>query len=199
MKDVREFLALLTERGLGLINSDRKGTSYNVEGRGINQIDVAHALGYVKNHNAARLLGVKYGGRTSDIHDLDIAVWMAVIEKFPNWTQDKTYQRGKEFVRRMCQLALAEYMDEHRCPVCNGTSAAMKETMKHVFHDMVYCEPCKDSGRVYPSDGERADVMGIDPMLWNRHWRDRFDAIKAMLSGWEISAAGDMYRALKRA
>jgi len=199
MKDVREFLSLLTERSIGLTYPDRSGSAYNTDVSAINQIDVAHAMGLVKNPKAACLLGVKYGGRSSDIHKLDLIVWTSVLDLFPDWTMDKTYQKGREFIRRMCQLAVAEHMDEHRCPSCNGTSPAKKEAMKNVFHDTVFCETCGDTGRVYPSEADRAETMGIDLKLWERHWSDRFRQIQAMLHAWEIDGAMDLYAALKDA
>jgi len=204
LKDVREFLALLTERGIGLISPDRDMLRYNIEEPGIiNQIDVAHAMGFIQNPKAARLIAVKYANRSCEIHSLDIDVYLSVLDQFPEWARAaKTDRRpgtrgGTEFVRKMCQLAIAEHMDEHRCFICNGTSAKRKEDMKNVFHDMVFCETCKDTGRVYPTDIERASLMEVDQKIWERIWSNRFREIQGMLMAWEGSASVDMYVALR--
>lgn len=191
MRDPRELLCLLTEKIVSL-----EGYSGGIPE--ITQDDMSHAMGFVRDPNASLLLGVKYCGRSADIHKLDITLWLAAIGKFPDWVRDSNYTRGGEFIRRMCQMAVNEYMDKHLCQTCNGTSPVLKENLKNAFHkDQVFCETCRDIGRVYPTDDFRAEIMGINPKMWQRSWSDRYRDIQAILHEWEGRAVSELYEAMR--
>lgn len=191
MRDPRELLGLLTEKIASL-------EGYNGGTPEITQDDMSHAMGFVRDPNASLLMGVKYCGRSSQIHKLDIALWLEAVGKFPDWHKDETYIRGSEFIRRMCQMALNEYMDKHLCPTCNGTSPVTKESLKNAFHnDHVFCETCRDIGRVYPTDNFLAQVMGIDIRIWSRSWAERYREVQRILFAWESAAVDDLVEALR--
>lgn len=158
--------------------------------------DVAHALGRVRNRNAALLIGVKYGGRTGDIRKLDHALWLTILKEYPSWTKEKGYTKGQEFIRSMCQMALAEYMDDHLCPDCGGRSAKAKENLSHAFHDMTFCPTCNDSGKVYPDERTRARIMQIETRLWEKYWSDKYRKIQAEIYAWEYAALDDLASSL---
>lgn len=191
MRDPRELLALLTEK---IVSLDRESGGVPE----ITQDDISHAMGFIRDPNASLLVGVKYCGRSGDIHKLDLTLWLEAAGKSNRWEKDEGYTRRKEFIRRMCQMALNEYMDQHLCPTCNGTSPVLRENLKNAFHkDHLFCETCRDIGRVYPSDEFRAEVMGINPKLWQRSWSDKYREIQAILYNWESLAVTDLIEALR--
>lgn len=164
----------------------------------ITQEDIAHAMGRIESKSGSVLIRVKYCGRAEDLHSLDLIIWTTILEMYPQWTGEPGYVKGGEFVRKLCQMALAEHMDDHRCPVCKGTSSKIKEDLKNVFHqDQVYCETCGDSGKVYPTEEFRASMIGLNMRFWDRVWGEKYRKIQQFLHNLESDAVGDMTAALK--
>lgn len=190
--NAKELLALLTA----------KVQSYVISSGGIPEVsqqDVSHAMGYIKDRNAALLIGVKLCGRSDDIWELDIALWETILFQFPEWRKEGKYTPGKEFIRHMCQTALNEHMDNHLCPTCKGTSARLKEDLKHAFHsDFLFCSTCMDSGRVHPSEETRADIIGVDRKIWRKVWSSKYRRIQAVLNAWETIAIKELQEALRQ-
>lgn len=192
MRDPRELLSLLTEKIINLESVTYGGIPE------ITEEDMSHAMGFIRDKKAALLIGVRYCGRTEDIRELDYALWLTALDLFPKWRRENSYIRGAELIRRMCQMAINEYMDEHRCPACQGTSPKLKENLKQAFHgDHTFCETCKDSGRVFPTEAFRAEVMKMDARLWENVWAEKFRRIQLILHSWESSAVSDLYDALR--
>lgn len=159
--------------------------------------DAAHALGRVRDRNAALLIGVKYGDRTNDIRQLERSLWFLILKNYPKWTKIEGYERGREFIRRMCQMALSEHMGDHLCPTCKGQSERARENLKHAFHrDVTFCVTCNDRGKVHPDDRTRAEMMGLHVDVWQKHWSRKYRKIQAQLFAWEDSALEDLADAL---
>lgn len=189
--NARELLALLTAKVQRYVVSDGGIPE-------VTQEDMSHAMGYIRDKRAALLIGVKYCGRSEDVWELDFALWQSAILRFPEWQRDKEYIKGREFIRHLCQMALNEHMEEHTCHTCKGTSAKLKEDLKHAFHkDFEFCSTCNDSGKVRPSEKDRARIVGVNFKLWERHWSEKYRQIQAILNDWEGTAAGDLQDALR--
>lgn len=190
MRDPRELLSTLTAEVQGYEIVDGAIPEYLPS-------DLAHAMGFIKDKDAALLIGVKYCGRSEDIHALDLRFWMLVIDNYGNWTRTKGYKRGSEFIRRLSQMAINEYMDDHRCPACLGTSEKMKEDLRLAFHkDFVFCETCNDLGKVFPRETDRARLAKMDQGLWDKVWAYKYRQIQSLIHDLERKACEDLEDAL---
>lgn len=139
--------------------------------------DLLHAMGRIQDPIGSDLLRLKFAlmGDIKKVYDH--------IEKITN--------NGP-----LVQLALAEYLSDHRCPTCNGTSELMRERLQHAVGEMVFCEPCGDTGRIYPTDKDRAQFIGVHVRFWPR-LENNFKEIQGLISSIELDALRDIYNALE--
>jgi hypothetical protein len=120
-------------------------------------------MGTIQNVDAALLMRLKYTGDTGVLKQMDIRLYIIVLTEF----KDRGGLPKGEYVRTLCQMALAEYMDDHTCPECGGKSPRTAEILSHVLKEEI-CAICHDTGRLYPSDDDRAVIVGIHRKMWDR-------------------------------
>jgi len=143
-------------------------------------VDINHALGLVQDSLGATLVRVKYCSQSNLIHDLDIGIWLRAVDLFraKKWS-------GKR-LRSMCQVGLAEHIDDHVCPICNGRKAAW------IGSKLIECDKCRGTGRLYPSDDFRIEVLNLPPKAWKNHYDQRYRMVQSLISSLEDSTLSDL-------
>lgn len=91
---------------------------------------------------------------------------------------------GKELVRKMTNLALAEMISPRVCPDCEGKAQVWLKGMAVP----TACKPCGGSGRKSLSSREKARLLEMDDTTFSRYWSDRYDQVFAHVAELESSA-----------
>src|SRR5713226_8019910 len=144
--------------------------------------DVAHAMGKIHKRkelkHASLVLRVKYADQKELMRDLEIALWLAVVDMSNrnHWKYPKN-RIGKEFYRKMARLAISENVNPQICPKCKGTNIRKLRGGKTTD-----CGPCDGTGHKFNSERERARFLGLSHMVFIYTWSERYKKVVALLA-----------------
>lgn len=167
----------------------------------IPDVDVAHALGKIKNRNAALFLRIKYAHthNPSDeaqnglykelIRQLDRAMWLEVCDLWNEKKWPRPIGKMQLYRRAMGQLALAENIWPGQCMSCGGTKIEAKDSK------IVECTSCGGRGKVSFNEKYRADLLGIPKEAWEQ-WQGRYRKIQSIPRQWESDGLRELRKAL---
>ena len=82
---------------------------------------------------------------------------------------------GKELVRKMVGLALAEIIEPVSCHVCGGKCEVWLKGMSVP----TICKDCKGTGKRAATSRHRAAALELDESTFAKYWRDRYEQIYA--------------------
>lgn len=141
-------------------------------------LDVAGACGMAgltKGENA--LLLAMYCGDMEALRQAELTLYLRAVDIAID--RDWKVVRGKEYLRGVCQLAIAEVVGSHRCRACNGT--------KFNKHHKT-CRRCDGSGmEKKPSGRAMAGYIGMPKTTWWATWENRYERVLRELQGWHDS------------
>lgn len=80
---------------------------------------------------------------------------------------------GKELVRKMTALALAEVIEPRACPKCNGKGEVWLRSRSMP----TLCDVCDGGGRKPPTLREKAAALGLEESNFAKRWRDKYEQI----------------------
>jgi len=183
MRDPRELLSLLTARvqrfqvapgGIPAITSD----------------DIAHALGMIQ-HDTARLYArVKYAGEYKYAEGVALAIRRYILmNKLENhWRIPRP-----NFLFDMSCLMLAEAVDAHTCPWCDGRAEVRPES-----GPVIVCDACKGTGRRAIKDTDRARLLDVSRSSWSDTWGPRYKETQTeTVDKWDDLIAGALRKRIR--
>ena len=107
----------------------------------------------------------------------------------------------KSFIEDLCQLAILEAKAPHLCHTCDGRGTVIlwsEETQAFKRED---CKVCAGSchGPSPFRDADRAEFLRVSPDAYCHSWRDRYEAILALVDKYDAIAQGALKKILERA
>lgn len=182
MANAAELLKLITARS--------KSFSYIPGGKPVlTPEDVMSALAYIPHKGAGLLLRIKYADQKFLVRDLDIIVWLSVVDMWMKneWPYPKK-KKGEPFRRNMGRLAIIEVLAPDICMPCKGEGKGLG--IKDGKAQIITCKKCAGTGRKPFREAERARAVGMNPTAWDNTWKDKYHDILAMVREWESLAIG---------
>ena len=159
--------ALLNPRGANLSG---------VPGGGFGKLeayDIAYALsGLAKG---PYLMGLaKHAGHADSLSDLESEFYAFCTTKFGGWK----VPAGKQYIRRMCQLAIYETIYQEPCKACFGRGLRKKKDNHY------HCGRCHGTGKVKLSKRRQSRAVGVSWSRWQALWSGRYEEIFAEAQEW---------------
>ena len=147
------------------------------------QADVAAALTAVKCRFQLAAILLRWAGQGSEEHVTDLLLSRAAKLKV-----DNGWRRGKVKLRRLCEIAVDEWLRPSQCRACGaeGNVAAVK------------CASCDGTGIRRKSGRAYAVAVGIDESSWRQSWASRYAEIVAVLEQAESEGLRALGKALMR-
>ena len=163
---------------------------------GLDQADVAHALGHLHHPVAGLLLRAKYADDQQALLKLE----RRLIEEVERVSMEEHWRVHKPgLIPLMARLALIETITTMTCFACHGTKYRVKiDQDGHETGQVVACRYCDGTGRYRFTDKRCYTLLGIDRKSWERIWRDRYSAhILTIPDRWESIGLGGMRKRLR--
>lgn len=178
MPDARRLLAKMSAGAQNL----QFGTGAGVGA--LNQMDISLAAGRIKKPLTYLWVVYRYGGHDGQktIRKLETAI---VLELSKWAVQERWRMRGgglgKDRLRRVARLWIAEASHPRRCPQCKGSGQWFNvEQKRHVG-----CPRCGGDGITGWSNLKRAQWLGIRHSAWQKTWLRRYERLNEMMKALE--------------
>ncbi len=163
---------------------------------GLDQADVAHALGRLHHPVAGLLLRVKYADQQEGLRELE----RHLIEEVRRVSREERWKVHRvDLLPRIVRLALVEAISSMTCYACHGTKYRMKLNRDGSATGLlVPCRYCHGSGRYRFTDKRCYEILELDRKGWERTWRDRYRGhILPIVDRWESLALGGLRKRLR--
>lgn len=101
---------------------------------------------------------------------------------------------GKELVRKMVELAIAEVINPRACPACNGKGEVWLKGMAVPTQ----CQACEGGGRKPPTTREKAKALDLEESNFAKHWRSKYEKIFNYVNSLDVGALEFLRKKLQR-
>lgn len=130
------------------------------------------------------IIRIKFADELNHLRDLDYEVWLQIVVEMAikqKWHYPK--DAGQEFWRKMGRMAIAEEISPHVCIRCGGIrDKDTDQTIEIKEGKRSTCSLCRGTGHREPTDGARADTIGISRKVWNETWAPRYEEIRQRMA-----------------
>jgi len=153
--------------------------------------DVAFVLGTLPD-KVSKFMRIKYAAQDEYANEIEIYLLLQILDLATRgkWKYPKD-RIGKELLRNIGRMAIAESIFPHVCMTCQGTKSQILLEGK-----VENCPSCGGSGKRRPSYRERADIMGFKHETWRINWDSRYKECAGILDDWESQAIGKFKKML---
>jgi len=98
--------------------------------------------------------------------------------------------KGKELLRSMTMLAIAEVSDPGLCQCCGGR----REVWPKGATVPIICPECKGVGRRGMREKDRAHACGVAASTWSTNWGPKYAQVLEMVSGVESAGVYALFK-----